>query len=154
VADLCALTVAEARAILIADEALVLSFAAREECGRTFGVEELDAWRRLVESATARIAAYERPVVVSTPYPGGNEPDGQTLLLEAAAASEQQREIFWRMSTVSTKSLLHAFLVGATWSLCGLAQLVNTARFARPLQDRCKSCARFARTYEHSEGAS
>lgn len=175
-ADLCALTVAEARAILIADDALVLSFAAREECGRTFGIEEHDAWRRLVESATARITAYERPVVAPTPYPGGNEPDGQTLFMEAVATAEEKRREtiegvrarlkavrppkyivpdrpLWRVSTVSTKRLLHAFRVAhdGVWSLCGLAQLVNTVDFDPALfQDRCRSCVRFARRYEES----
>lgn len=57
-ADLCALTVAEARAILIAHDALALSFGIREECGKTFGIEELNAWGKLVESAYARIAAF------------------------------------------------------------------------------------------------
>lgn len=159
-ADLCSLTVAEARAILIADDVLTLSFAAREECGKTFGVEELDAWRRLVESATARIGAYERPAWSPRPYPGGNEADFQTLFAEAVfaetVASSEQKKTRWRLSTVSTKSLLHAFLVtseSATWSLCGLAQFANTADFDPALfQDRCKSCTRFARKYENAEG--
>jgi hypothetical protein len=92
VVDLCPLTVAEARAILIADDVLALSFAVREAHGLTFGIAELDAWLRLVESAKARIAAYERaaPAVVIAPYPGGNEPDFQTLAVEAAAASAQR----------------------------------------------------------------
>lgn len=57
-ADLCPLTVAEARAILIADEALVATYEARVASGQTFGIEELDAWVRLVKSADARIAAF------------------------------------------------------------------------------------------------
>lgn len=98
-ADLCPLTLAEARSILIADDALALSYVAREECGKTLGIEELDAWTKLVESARARIAGYEQPVVPIDvaetdadfeilPYPGGNEPGFQTLFLEAIAASE------------------------------------------------------------------
>ena len=69
------LTVPEARAILIADEALQLSYEARLAAGQIFGIEEREAWVKLVESATDRIAAYERPPIVPTPYPGGNEPD-------------------------------------------------------------------------------
>jgi hypothetical protein len=53
------LTVAEARAILIADEALQLSYDARLASGQTFGIEELDAWAKLVESANDRISAFE-----------------------------------------------------------------------------------------------
>lgn len=52
------LTVAEARAILVADEALVLSYESRLATGQTFGIEELDAWAKLVESANDRIAAF------------------------------------------------------------------------------------------------
>lgn len=58
-ADLPPLTVPEARAILIADEALDLSYEARLVAGLSFDVEELNAWAKLVESATARIAAYD-----------------------------------------------------------------------------------------------
>ena len=53
------LTVAEARAILVADEALGLSFEARLASGQIFGIEEREAWAKLVESATDRIVAYE-----------------------------------------------------------------------------------------------
>jgi hypothetical protein len=52
------LTVAEARAILVADDALQLSYEARLSAGDTFGLEEIDAWRYLVESAIDRIAVY------------------------------------------------------------------------------------------------
>ena len=55
------LTVPEARAILVADEALVLSYEARFAVGQTFGIEELNAWAKLVESATDRVAAYDGP---------------------------------------------------------------------------------------------
>lgn len=55
------LTVAEARAILLADKALVLSLEERGASGLVFGIEERDAWIRLVESANDRIAIYERP---------------------------------------------------------------------------------------------
>lgn len=68
------LTVPEARAILVADEALDLSFVAREASGQVMGSAEGDAWRALVQSANDRIA-------------GGNEPDFQTLFCEAVAAS-------------------------------------------------------------------
>ena len=87
------LTVPEARAILVADEALDLSFGAREASGQVMGSAEGDAWRALVQSANDRIATYDGPrgtapetlEVVS--YPGGNEPDFQTLFCEAVAAS-------------------------------------------------------------------
>ena len=77
------LTVPEARAILIADEALDATYEVRSASGQTFGIEELNAWAKLVESARDRIAGYERPVITPTPYPGGNEPDFQTLFIEA-----------------------------------------------------------------------
>jgi predicted RNase H-like HicB family nuclease len=54
------LNVPEARAILRADEALDATFEARQEAGLTFGLEEADAWRKLVASANARIAAWGR----------------------------------------------------------------------------------------------
>jgi hypothetical protein len=85
------LTVPEARAILLADEGLQLSYETRLAAGQTFGIEEREAWARLVASATARIAAYERPPTIPTPTlsPGGNEPDFQTLALEAVAAAQE-----------------------------------------------------------------
>lgn len=52
-------TVAEARAILVADEALQLSYEAREASGQTLGFEEREAWAKLVESAVGRIAEYK-----------------------------------------------------------------------------------------------
>ena len=55
------LTVAEAHAILLADEALQLSYEARLAAGQIFGIEDREAWAKLVESSTDRIAAYERP---------------------------------------------------------------------------------------------
>jgi hypothetical protein len=88
--SLTPLTVPEARAILVADEALGLSYEARLASGQTFGIEELNAWAKLVESATDRIAAYDRPPIVPTPYPGGNEPDFQTLFCEALATGEKR----------------------------------------------------------------
>ena len=86
------LTIAEARAILIADEALQLSYEARLASGQTFGTEELDAWARLVASAHDRIAVYERPspALTPTPYPGGNEPDFQTLFVESVADNDKR----------------------------------------------------------------
>lgn len=58
-ADLLPLTVAEAHAILVADEALALSYEARLAAGQIFGIAEREAWARLVESATDRIALYD-----------------------------------------------------------------------------------------------
>ena len=52
------LTVPEARAIIIADEALQISYDARLEAGQTFGIEELSAWARLIKSALDRVAAF------------------------------------------------------------------------------------------------
>lgn len=151
-ADLCSLTVAEARAILIADGVLDATHEARGVSGQTFGLEEGEAWRKLVESASARVAAYERPVGAPTPYPGGNLPDPQTLFVEAVADSEARGKTHWRLSTVSTKMLVHAFhatIENARWSLCGMVQLANTTDFdPMQLPDRCKSCERFARKYE------
>ncbi len=88
------LTVPEARAILAADEALDRTFKEREASGQTLGVEEGEAWMKLVESATKRVEAWPKlsatvattlPPIVPAPYPGGNEPDFQTLFLEAVA---------------------------------------------------------------------
>jgi hypothetical protein len=90
------LTVPEARAILLADEALQLSYEARLAAGQTFGIHEREAWAKLVESATDRIAVYEgackevkRPSSEPDRYPGGNEPDFQTLAMEAAAVAKR-----------------------------------------------------------------
>ena len=85
------LTVPEARAILVADEALHATYEARLAAGQTFGIEELNAWAAFVESATDRIAAYERPPAEPTPYYGGNEPDFQTLFVEAVATGDVRR---------------------------------------------------------------
>jgi hypothetical protein len=52
------LTVAEARAILLADEALHLSYEARLTSGNTFDSEEIEAWANLVASAEKRVEAY------------------------------------------------------------------------------------------------
>ena len=52
------LTVAEARAILAADEALGLSCEARLASGNTFGNEERETWTCLVAAANDRIAAW------------------------------------------------------------------------------------------------
>jgi hypothetical protein len=81
------LTVAEARVILRADEALSLTYDVRLAAGTTFSDEEREAWIALVESANDRIAAWEGRAREIVPYPGGNEPDFQTLALEAAAAA-------------------------------------------------------------------
>lgn len=52
------LTVPEARAILVADEALDLSYEGRLASGQTLGFEEREAWRSLVESAADRVVAF------------------------------------------------------------------------------------------------
>lgn len=89
--SLLPLTVPEARAILAADEALDRTFKEREESGQTLGLAEGEAWMKIVESANARVASYEGTTreppkeFVVTPYPGGNEPDFQTLFMEAVA---------------------------------------------------------------------
>jgi hypothetical protein len=134
-------------------------------------MDQIEARHREVAATPAAESAVAR--IVSSPYPGGNEPDGQTLLVEAAAAAEERRRArvegvgardavdssgvgapvpdqpSWRLSTVSTKSLLHAFresFESGTRSLCGMATLVDTVDFDPALfQDRCKSCERFAR---------
>jgi len=54
------LTVSEARAILAADEALDFTYPQRLSAGFVMGTEEGDAWRALVASAHARIAAWPR----------------------------------------------------------------------------------------------
>ena len=54
-----ALSLAEARAILFADEALELSYEERLNSGRTLGLESREAWARLVQSARDRIAIHE-----------------------------------------------------------------------------------------------
>lgn len=54
------LTVAEARAIMIADLALELSFEARERSCQTLDLAEGAAWQNLVASAKERINAYEK----------------------------------------------------------------------------------------------
>lgn len=54
------LTVAEARAILFADEGLATTFEARRASGHIFGYENGEAWQRLVDSATRRVAEWER----------------------------------------------------------------------------------------------
>lgn len=54
------LNVAEARAILLADDALDATFTARQDAGLLFGLEESDAWIHLVASANDRIAAWGR----------------------------------------------------------------------------------------------
>lgn len=87
------LTVSEARALLRADEALDATFETREAAGQLLSCEEGDAWRHLVKSAHDRIAGYEgtrsKPQGVE-PYPGGNEPDFQTLFVEIMAADNKQ----------------------------------------------------------------
>lgn len=56
---LAARTVAEARAIVLVDAALELSFDARLAAGQTFDIEELNAWVSLVEGAKKRLSVWE-----------------------------------------------------------------------------------------------
>lgn len=53
-----ALTVAEARAILIADEALATSYSDRLADGKILGIEEREAWAKLVDAANDRVALF------------------------------------------------------------------------------------------------
>jgi hypothetical protein len=99
------LTVPEARAILIASEALHASYEARLATGQTFGLEELNAWAKLIKNAEDRIALFEgkrkeAPTPPPSPpaqepdrYPGGNELGFQTqflLAMEAGAAKRRE----------------------------------------------------------------
>lgn len=52
------LTVAEARAILRADEALDVTWSARESSGNILSADESDAWIHLVASANDRVTAW------------------------------------------------------------------------------------------------
>jgi hypothetical protein len=54
------LTVPEARAIIVADEALDLSYDQRLATGLVLDMSEGDAWRDLVASARVRIADFEK----------------------------------------------------------------------------------------------
>lgn len=54
------LNVAEARAILLADEALEATFEVRQAAGLTFGGQEAEAWIKLVASANDRLVAWGR----------------------------------------------------------------------------------------------
>ena len=84
------LTTPEARSILFADEVLDASFAQREAAGLLLGLEEGDAWRDLVAAAHACLVESEAlpPSFEVVPYPGGNEPDFQTLFMEAMATGK------------------------------------------------------------------
>jgi hypothetical protein len=96
------LTVAEARAILRADEALDLTFEARVAADTLFSNEMAEAWMALVASAKDRIAAWEgtawegtkrKETLPTAPdqYPSGNAPDFQTLFLEAETEARDLR---------------------------------------------------------------
>jgi len=61
-----ALTSAEAQAILIADEAFVASYEVRLACGPLLGIEEREAWVKLVERAAVRISELEVPADTMT----------------------------------------------------------------------------------------
>ena len=86
-------TTPEARAILFADEVLDTSFAQREAAGLLLGLEEGDAWRDLVAAAHACLVESEAPPpsFEVVPYPGGNEPDFQTLFMEATATGKADK---------------------------------------------------------------
>lgn len=87
------LTVAEARVILRADEALDLTYEARVAAGTTFSDAEREAWIALVESAKDRIAGFEgtrTKALEPVCYPGGNEPGFQTLAWEASMANKRR----------------------------------------------------------------
>lgn len=104
------LNVPEARAILLADEALDASFEARQEAGLVFGLEEADAWIKLVASANDRIKGWGRSAAppaspAVTPYPGGNEPDFQTLFLEAVATHDARESESWSVLACREGSL-------------------------------------------------
>jgi len=53
------LTIAEARAILRADEALGATFKDREESGNLLSLEEMNAWIALAESARKRVEEHD-----------------------------------------------------------------------------------------------
>ena len=53
------LTVPEARAILVADDALDRTFKEREESGQLLGLAESEAWIKLVASAKYRIELFD-----------------------------------------------------------------------------------------------
>lgn len=54
------LTLYEARAILVADEALGVSYDARLSSGHVLGFEEREAWVKLVETSQTRVTAHAR----------------------------------------------------------------------------------------------
>ena len=51
------LSLDEARAIILADEALVLSYDQRLTAGRVLGIAVREAWASIVATAQARVAA-------------------------------------------------------------------------------------------------
>ena len=90
------LAVSEAHAILRADEALDATFQAREASGQTLGSQEADAWINLVKSAHDRIAAYE-----------GNEPDFQTLFVEAVAGHRVESRTGYTIKRLTADDAVH-----------------------------------------------
>ena len=54
------MTVSEAFAIVVADEALGFLADARQASGRSFSAEERTAWEGLVAAANNRIAEFQR----------------------------------------------------------------------------------------------
>ena len=113
------LTVAEARAILRADDALARTHAVRLSAGATFGDQEREAWGALVESAADRMAAWAgtkreataSQIVEPDRYPGGNELGFQTLALEAAAAASTSASLDTESQAlrVGIETIVHTF---------------------------------------------
>jgi hypothetical protein len=108
------LTVPEARAILAADEALDRTFKEREASGQTLGLAEGAAWMKIVESANARVAGFEgrRSAVAAktaapTPYPGGNEPDFQTLFMEAVTNQRVESRTGYTIKRLTAEDAAH-----------------------------------------------
>lgn len=94
--DPCPLSLGEARAILLADAALEATYDLRQSLGCTLGSEEANAWIALVARAQALSTmckggapGAEALISPSVPYPGGNEPDFQTLFIEAVAVGKR-----------------------------------------------------------------
>ena len=67
------LTIPEARAILMADEALHASYEARLASGTTVGIEEREAWAKLVASAEKRIEEYVHEALLKKAEPADTQ---------------------------------------------------------------------------------
>ena len=64
-------TLSESRAILVADEALGVSYDVRLSSGHVLGFEEREAWVKLVEIAQARVTAHARLAQPTRPMING-----------------------------------------------------------------------------------